>query len=126
MTDDLRAFTRVATALDTEIIAAGGRSDGLTRDVSLSGIFVTTAALLPAGSTVTVTVFLDGRQDGALMIRAHGSIAQVRPGGVAVAFREFADPDSYGHLRRIIELNSRDQDKVRAEFDRHIGLKPTV
>jgi hypothetical protein len=124
MSDELRAFTRVATALDTELVAAGGRSDGLTRDVSLNGIFVTTAALLPAGSSVTVTLFLGDRTPDAPRIQAHGSIAQVRAGGLAVAFREFADPDSYGHLRRIIELNSRDQERIQAEFARHLGLRP--
>jgi hypothetical protein len=119
MAHNLRSFTRVATAIAAEVSGAGGTATGLTRDVSLNGIFLTTPTDFPAGSTVMVRLVLD---DNAV-ITARGTVVRPGAGGWAVSFTELVDTDSYAHLRRLIEFNAPDPAQVREEFDSHVGLK---
>lgn len=122
MTHNLRSFTRVATAIEAEVSGAGGTATGLTRDISMNGVFLTTPTIFPAGSTVTVRLFLDGR-DGSTVITATGNVIRPASGGWAVNFTELVDADSYAHLRCLIEFNAPNPNLVREEFDSHLGLR---
>lgn len=123
MADNLRAFTRIATALATEVKGAGGTAHGLTRDVALSGIFVVCPTPFPVGSTVSVVLLLGASLEEA-HIAARGEVVRHEAGGMAIRFDELEGLESYDHLRNLVLLNSRDPERVERELESHVGLRP--
>lgn len=117
-----RQFLRVATEVEAEVSGAGGAARGATRDLSLKGMFLHVAEPFPEGSTVRVTLFLDGR-GGELTVRALGWVARSSADGMAIEFTELIGLDSWDHLRNVVLLNAEDTQRAQEQFARHRGLK---
>jgi hypothetical protein len=118
-----REFTRVRTAIAVHVEAALGAVRGLTRDVSLAGVYVPSTRPLPVGSTCDVFLELAP----GVRVQARGTIVRhARAGeaqGFAVIFSELYGEESYGHLRQLILYNSQDPGQTEREFESHLGLK---
>jgi hypothetical protein len=116
-----REFTRCQTALEVEIVVAGRKIVGSTRDVSMNGLYLSGERSVVAGLRCTVRLFVGGRETGA-RVDAVGRIARVDPGGIAVNFDEVSF-EGYQHLKQLILLNAEDPDLAAEEIDRHVGLR---
>jgi len=121
--DELRSFLRVATAIHAEISAAGGTVSGLTRDVSIKGVFILTDQLLPEGSTCSVLLRLDGQRSGG-GVRATGYVSRAVAEGIAIEFTAVIGLDSWDHLRGLVMLNAEDVGRAQSQLAGHVGLRP--
>ncbi len=117
-----REFTRIATALDADVIADGRVHRGITHDVSMKGMLLAGVGAVASGQECAVVIYLGGR-GAPVRIRAAGRIARTLPGGVAVEFRELIDSESYQHLTNLVRYNAKDVDQVSSEIEAHLGIK---
>lgn len=115
-----REFTRCRTAIDVEIRSAAGVVSGSTRDVSLNGIYLPGERFLATGMRCDVTLYVGGRESGAL-VEAAGRIARLDASGTAIVFEEMS-LDGYHHLRQLVLLNAHDPDQAAEEIEEHVGL----
>lgn len=123
MAAENRRFTRIPTALPVRIEHAGGILAGVTRDVALKGIFVTGAGELPPDTPVRVEI----RLDESAQILADGTTVRSQANGLAIQIGTLEGVESYGHLQRLVLLNSPDlaaADKIESEIQHHLGIKP--
>jgi hypothetical protein len=121
--EDLRQFLRVNADIEAEIEAAGGRVNGVTRDLSLKGMFVQVERSFPEGSTCTILMRLDGRA-GAVVVRAKGFVSRAGVGGMAIEFTDIIGLDSWDHLRGLVLLNAEDSQRAQEQLANHLGLRP--
>lgn len=117
-----REFTRIATALDADVIIEGQVHGGTTRDVSMRGMLLISASAVPSGSDCAAVIYLNGR-GGQVRIRAVGKVIRTIQGNFAVEFRELIDPESYQHLTNLIRFNAREPEKVESEIASHLGIR---
>jgi hypothetical protein len=120
--EELRQFLRVTADIEAEIEAAGGRVNGVTRDLSLKGLFVQVERTFPEGSTCSILMRLDGRA-GAVVVRAKGFVSRVVPGGMAIEFTDIIGLGSWDHLRGLVLLNAEDAQRAQEELSNHLGLR---
>lgn len=120
---DRREFTRVTVPMRVRLVDETGRvHEGISRNVSLGGIRVESAARLPEGSPCAVTILLGDAED-AVEIAEHGNVVLSDGAFIAVAFDEIG-LESLKHLRNLILYNSADAvAEVEAEFSSHLGIK---
>lgn len=118
-----REFTRVSTKFNV-IVTADGKSfqSARTRDLSIKGVSILTEILIPVGSDCRVAIQL-GSPDSGIQVRAQGTVVRRTTDGLAIQFKEI-DVDSYNHLRNMVLLNSKDEEKMEEEIHDHVGLKP--
>lgn len=97
---DRRYAIRFPFAADASLIdlETGGKSDGVTSDVSLGGCFVCTSKPLPVKSRVRVTLVRKEQQ-----VEALGVVRTVKPKiGMGVEFLDL-EQSSYATLEKWIE-----------------------
>jgi hypothetical protein len=121
-TPDHRAFTRIRSAFPVVLDLGDRQIDGSTRDLSLNGALITTAAPPAPGTTLRVSILLGGH-GGSPAIHATGSVVRSGIDHCAVAFQELIGEESYHHLSRIILHNAEDPAQVAEEHASHLGLK---
>jgi hypothetical protein len=95
------------------VLVAGGakiRSEGRSRDLSLSGIFVNTGEKISVDTPCKVEVALSGTAEP-LVLQMDGRIIRNDPSGIAITF-DSMDLDSYTHLKNIVRYNADDPDDV--------------
>lgn len=66
------------------------RADGVTRDVSETGLFVVTDFPPPSGTVVRVEVSFPLREDSQIQMKAQGKVVRVEAGGYSNTVQGFA------------------------------------
>lgn len=114
-----REFSRVKPHIAVSLQIDTKRIDGVIRDLSMNGLYVSCERVsAAAGTSCDVTVHLDG----GIEIRLTGSIVRVESGGVAIT-TETVSLDSFEHLRRLVLYNSMRPAQLEDEMQKHVGLK---
>ncbi len=116
---ELREFMRVSTAMQVELVAAGGTVTCTTRDVSMNGLFVVCNKPFPEGTTCYVSIALAPEAT----IAARGIVARSISTGMALHFTDVMGIDSFEHLRNLVLANSGDASTVEREIQAHLGIK---
>lgn len=97
-----RGFERVGVDLDVTVLAQDRRlTHTHARNLSMNGVFVECATMLPRGTDCDVVVH--GRDKGG--VHVSGRVARNATNGFAVEFLE-VDLDSYGLLRDVVMANA--------------------
>jgi hypothetical protein len=118
---DAREFTRVTTQVWAVIRGAdGGAMEGLIRDVSANGLFVSCPEIVETNVSLDVEVHL-GAFGAAISGRA--SVVRQADDGVALQFEMLNGVESFEHLRRLILMNTHDAERAEDEFESHLGLR---
>jgi hypothetical protein len=117
-----REFSRIQHPVAVEIGAGERTILGETRDLSLNGAFVATRETFPAGTAVTVSLFLHASADEG-RVEARARVVRALADGLALEFDEVVGVDGYWHLRKLITYNAEDVDRVESEFASHVGLR---
>jgi PilZ domain-containing protein len=114
-----RLFHRIRFVVKTDIEISGKSCEAALVDVSLKGALVTFSHELhpERGLPCQLTIHLDG-SDIKLIIS--GEIVHTRQNVTGIKFT-LIDLDSMMHLRRLLELNTAEPDKVRSELSSLIG-----
>ncbi len=99
---------RLRVGFDTRIVLTAGdteiQTEGYSRDLSISGIYVNTHEKLAVNTSCTVKVLLSGTAEPSAL-KMEGRIVRADGSGVGIAF-ESMDLDSYTHLKNIVRYNS--------------------
>ena len=118
---DRREFYRANPKMRVRLEAESHPAiDGRIRDVSLQGLFVTCATLLPLGTVCRVTIALDGTDDAAA-IRGRAIVVRVAADGLALHVTRLDDRDSTTHLKNLVLYNTDDPARVQREIERWLG-----
>ena len=94
----------------------------LTKDISLSGLFLTSEKKFPVDTDCHLTIFLGGPKSQQ-HIKIKGKVVRVEEKGMAFTFNEIMGSDSFAHLRTLILYNSPEARSVEKEFKTHLGIK---
>ena len=102
---DRRKKSRVGfkTQIVIEADSAKVQTEGSSKDLSLSGLFVNTKEKIPIGTSCKVKILLLGMTDP-LVLHMDGQIVRYDLSGIAIAFNSM-DLDSYTHLKNVIRYN---------------------
>lgn len=116
-----RHFTRVKFATRTRVEIGGTWHEAQIVDISLKGALVSVPDDLPlaAGLPCNVEIHLDPAD---LVLPFGGEIVHYHERLAGIKFTHIAI-DSMIHLRRLVELNSSDPDRVRTELNSLIGAE---
>ena len=118
-----REFTRVFVNMEAEVKSGKSTILGhLTKDISLSGLFLTSEKKFPVDTDCQLTIFLGGPKSQQ-RIKIKGKVVRVEERGMAFAFHEIMGSDSFAHLRTLILYNSPEARSVEKEFKTHLGIK---
>lgn len=109
-----RKFTRTAFETRVDLLIAGQVIQGELCDVSLKGVLVSVPSTEPVeiGQEVKIKIHLSATE---LVISADGVVAHLEDERVGVKFTTI-DIDSMTHLRRLLEYNTDDVDKIEKEL----------
>ena len=98
----------------TQIILEAGdakiQTEGHSKDLSLSGIFVNTAEKICMNTPCQVTVSLSGTAQP-LVLTMDGRIVRSDASGIGITF-DSMDLDSYTHLKNIVRYNVDNPDEI--------------
>jgi hypothetical protein len=109
-----RRFSRVPFRIEAEIQSDNGTFYGDVRNLSLKGMFVAVPESHPVGEVVDIKIFL-AHDDPVVMIEVVGEVVRTDSEGIAVKFTR-VDLDSFTHLRKVVSLNTGDDDAVMDEL----------
>lgn len=120
---DHRLFQRVKFVTTTDVEINGIIHNSSLVDVSLRGALVAFADHLSPGQGLPciVTIYLDHSH---ISLPFRGVTVHSRDNLTGIRF-EHIDIESMIHLRRLIELNTANADRVRSELNSFIGLEET-
>lgn len=109
-----RRFSRIPFHRPVRLDVGGGQATGELLDVSLKGALVEVPRGLdaPVGRPCSLAIRLDA---GGAAIRMDGEIAHRRGMLLGVRCREI-DLESIAHLRRLVELNTGDEELLHREL----------
>jgi hypothetical protein len=103
---------KIRVGFKTRIVIETGSSrvqtEGSSKDLSLSGIFVNTNERIPTGTSCQVKILVLATTDP-LVIQMDGRIVRSVPSGFAISFSSM-DIDSYTHLKNVIRYNAENPD----------------
>lgn len=123
--EERREFYRVNPKMRVRLEAESQPPiDGQIRDVSLQGLFVTCATLLPLGTVCHVVIALDA-VDGTAAIRGRAIVVRVAADGLALHVTRLDDRDSAAHLKNLVRYNADDPARVEREIQRWLGRHET-
>lgn len=124
MPKERRQFSRVSIQVEGELAVDDAMTiRGVSRDVSLNGLFMLCDTSLPVGANCRVTLFL-GDREAHTRVEAHGRVVRREDAGVGLTFTEIMGLDSFEHLRNLVLYNAQDEGaRVEEEFARHCGIK---
>lgn len=117
-----REFMRVPFKTEVEVRARRNliRSESGI-NISMRGLRMEYGGVLPIGTSCSASVILHASEER-IAIEASGTVVRSEPGILAVEFSRL-DPDSYAHLRQLIQYNAADPEKAEQEFAAHRGIK---
>lgn len=121
MSTDRRLFTRIPFVANVEVEVAGEIHTAELFDISLMGVLVRPEheVALELGTPVRVHLALD--QARTVVITTQGSIVHSADGRLGCRFEQ-VDLDSMIHLRRLMELNLGDAERVKREIYEMVRL----
>ena len=124
MPKDRRQFSRVSIQIEGELAMDDAMTiNGVSRDVSLNGLFLLCDASLPVGANCRVTLFLGDRK-ARTRVEAHGRVVRQEEAGVGLTFTEIMGLDSFEHLRNLLLYNAQDETaRIEEELAKHCGIK---
>ncbi len=91
---------------------------GMVCDLSMNGMFLTTAETLGGQGPLEISIFLSG-SSSLLSIKLKGRAVRRTVAGIGIEFQEM-DLDCFTHLRNIVAQNSEDPDAVFREYQESI------
>lgn len=116
-----REFTRVPVSVSTTLRAGQIIIQSLvTKDLSMSGIYVQTHDHLSVGTECEIKLLLG---DGEIEIQAQGQVVRTDSNGLAIQFVKIMGLESYQHLQNLVRYNAPDPGKVEDEFQEHAGIR---
>jgi hypothetical protein len=118
-----RRFSRVPFRVNATVKTADRQFYGNVENLSMCGMFLSTAERLPEGEPVEITIVLSGTSPE-LFVGFTGRVSRESEYGIAFSFEKI-DLDSYTHLKNIIAHNSEDAEKVMEEIYHSINEKFT-
>ena len=122
-TPSKREFIRVPIQVRAEVKGGGlSVTSTATQNLSLKGMFISSATTIPEGTACAITLFLG---DGDIQIEAEGPVVHCYEGGFALQFSRIMGLESFEHLRKLLLYNAADPDAVEGEFNDAIGIHRT-
>ena len=129
--DNRRLFTRVELdGVDAAVMSKPSTvvtviSDDIefssnVADVSMTGVFIRSGQLIPAGSACRVRL----SNDAGLLIDVEGEVCRVDADGLAIQFTSL-EVEDYQHLKLLVQHNADDADRVAEEIDDTPGIRPS-
>lgn len=117
-----REFTRVPVHIKVDVTAGGQVfTADETHDLSMKGVCVSGADLLPSGTECLVSLKLVGSETP-IHIDVKGVVGRSGESDMVIEFVEI-DLESYDHLQNLVKYNSHDSGQVERELKGHLGLK---
>ena len=104
--DDRRKYYRVGFATEIEIDLKTKdqvKLEGNSKDLSLKGIFVSTARRFVRGTLCSVKIYLTGGIEK-IELLIEGTIVRQTDTGIGILFNSM-DVDTYSHLKNIVHYN---------------------
>lgn len=125
MNDNQRRFSRSALQVRAILKPAGTTEEHETTvlDLSMNGARLQPVAIIDKGALCDLELVLDGGGDTPLIIETTGTVTRTDEEATVLAFTAL-EMDSIPRLQELILYYASDPDKVEAEFDAHLGLKP--
>lgn len=119
-----RRFTRVSIQIEGELALDDATTiSGISRDLSLNGLFLLCEASAPVDANCHVTLFL-GERTAPLRVEAHGRVVRTDDTGVGLMFTDIMGLESFEHLRNLVLYNAdTNTEQVETEFGRYYGIK---
>jgi len=111
MSTDQRTRTRVPVRLEVAIIARGHKVSVETWDLSLRGMKCAAHKIFQVNDPCDVMFILGPR----VRFKISGTIVRATPREAAIYFASM-DEDSFYHLKRIVQYNTDDPDKIEEEL----------
>lgn len=106
--DDRRKHSRVGFTTEIKVLLdLDGEQvilEGNSKDLSMKGIFVSTAQRFPEGTICSVKIYLTGSIEK-IELAMQGTIVRQTEKGVGIAF-DSMDVETYSHLKNIVQYNS--------------------
>ena len=115
-----RQFTRIAFDASASLSHAGQEWSAQLLDISLKGVLMDLpqAGSLSINTEVSVNMLLS---DGETEIQMDGHVAHIEGQHVGIAC-DHVDVDSASHLRRIVELNTGNEELLERELEALVSL----
>jgi len=112
--NEKRLFGRVSFATEAHLDVAGKHLEGQLLDISLHGALVRIeqAPDIPSGSSCHLVVDLSGSD---ISLDFNAEAVHFHDDCIGFKFNS-SDPESFAHLRRLLELNTGDPDQVEKEL----------
>ena len=111
--NERRTFSRVPFVADAMLVFAGGQLPAELLDLSLAGALVACADAAAPGRGETVTLVL-ALGDNALVLEMGARVAHREGDHFGLAF-ERVELETMVHLRRLLELNLGDAERIKRE-----------
>lgn len=119
-----RRFTRVSIQIEGELALDDATTiSGISRDLSLNGVFLLCDASASVDANCHVTLFL-GERTAPLRVEAHGRVVRTDETGVGLTFTDIMGIESFEHLRNLVLYNANTYtEQVEEEFGRYHGIR---
>lgn len=111
MVKERRKRTRVPVGFDLNILIQDKSIEVKTRNLSLTGVSFTSAHTFEPGKRCVVNLKLNAD----VQLNIEGKILRSENRETIVAFMEM-DEDSFYHLKKILQYNAADSDKIEEEL----------
>lgn len=112
--NERRTFSRVPFVADAMLVFAGGHLPAELLDLSLAGALVACADAAAPGRDEPVTLVLVLGSDNALVLEMGARVAHRADDHLGLAF-ERVELETMVHLRRLLELNLGDAERIKRE-----------
>ena len=111
MENERRKHTRVSVDFSIVVTVQGEEIPISTKNISLRGMHCPVDKRFKVGEPCHVAIILT---EG-ITISIHGKILRTKNDGTGIFFSTMSDT-SYGHLKRLVQLNAEDPDKIDEEL----------
>ncbi|HMV38556.1 PilZ domain-containing protein [Plasticicumulans sp.] len=121
MSNERRLFTRIPFVANVEVVIDGVPHPAELHDISLMGVLVRVDDGASAALDTPVHVLLALDTERTVVIATHGRIVHNEDGRLGCRFDQ-VDLDSMIHLRRLMELNLGDAERIKREIYEMVRL----
>jgi hypothetical protein len=131
-----REFTRIPLSVEVDILSgAMPILSGLTKDVSMKGLYLLCDEHLPVGGNYRISLLLSGREPSALVaplmlcIQVNGRIVRASDSGLGIEFVEIVGQDSFDHLYHLLLRQSEalsEAEQVKQELQHAVWTQSTT
>lgn len=112
--EEVRKFSRVTFHITATARVGDQQFVGAVENLSLRGLFMLTDKKLAVDEEVEIIIALNDQPENGLSI--DGRVVRLTNDGIAFVFDKI-EFDTYIHLKRLIELNIGDADKMDEEME---------